>query len=438
MARIEVRSRRRLLVLGAGRDQCFLLRCAAEMGVETFAVDADPQAPGFALANAFAVVSNRDVRAILDAVARDGGVVHGVSTMGSDIPHVVAEVATQLGLPSIPVAAAETAVDKFRMKECFSRAGILLPEYRLLESPELLPGLLCRWQRIVLKPLRQAGSRGVSIVSRVAELESAWRRARRFSDEGGVLVERHLAGDQISSESLIVGGEVHTPGLADRNYDELERFLPQVMENGGWVPSRHAREIHEIDRVIGRCARALGIENGVIKGDLVRTEEGRIAVIEVAARLSGGDFCESLVPLGTGVNYVKQVIRQALGEPVALDALRPTRNRAVANRYFFLPPGRLVALHGVEAIARKPWIRKLELWVSPGDPIPPLEGHGQRGGVFVIEARDRAELARYEAEVYATIGFVVEEIAPTPEGVTVPRGADTVREGGSAWRSAST
>lgn len=437
MAGIGRRGRRRLLVLGAGPDQCFLLRCAAEIGVETFAVDADPGAPGFALADAFAVVSNRDVSAILDAVARDGGVVHGVSTMGSDIPHVVAAVATQLGLPSISVAAAETAVDKFRMKECFSRAGILLPEYRLLDSPEPLPGLLSRWQRIVLKPLRQAGSRGVSIVSRVAELEPAWRRALRFSEDGEVLVERHLAGDQISSESLIVGGEVHTPGLADRNYDELERFLPQVMENGGWVPSRHASEIHEIGRVIGRCARALGIENGVIKGDLVRTEDGRIAVIEVAARLSGGDFCESLVPLGTGVNYVKQVIRQALGEPVDLEALRPTRDRAVANRYFFLPPGRLVAMHGVDAIARKPWIRKLELWVSPGDRIPPLEGHGQRGGVFVIEARDRAELARHEAEVYATIEFVVEEIAPTPESVTVPRGADAAR-GGPAWRSAST
>lgn len=399
--------KRRLLVLGAGLDQCFMLKCAGELGIETLAVDSNPNAPGFALADSFAVVSNRDVPAILDFLKDAGEEVHGVSTMGSDIPHVVAAVAHQLGLPTIPMLAAETAVDKFRMKECFSRAGILVPEYSLVDSVTALAPLLEKWQRMVVKPLSQAGSKGVSLVSCVEDAAAAFDQALEYSDDGSVMAERYLPGDQISSESLIVDGKVYTPGLADRNYDELERFLPQIMENGGWVPSKYESSADEIDRVIGACAQALGVVNGVIKGDLVRTSDGELAVIEVAARLSGGDFCESLVPLGTGVNYVKEVIRQAIGQPVDLSGLESTCSHCVANRYFFPEPGRLVRVDGLDEIKARPWIRKLEIWYQPGDVIPRIAGHGQRGGVFIVQGDDRDELTRYMEEVYETIEFVV-------------------------------
>jgi len=397
----------KILVLGAGLDQCFMLKCAREIGVETLAVDSNPKAPGFAISDSFAIVSNRDVAAILDYLKDAGEVVHGVATMGSDIPHIVTAVADQLGLPTIPKMAAEIAVDKFRMKECFSKAGILVPDYSLIDSVDSLRPLLERWQRVVVKPLGQAGSKGVSMIDRVEDAGFALEQAQKFSEDGCVMAERYLPGDQISSESLIVDGAAHTPGLADRNYAELGRFLPQIMENGGWVPSLFASRVDEINDLIGTCARALGIENGVIKGDLVRTDEGRFAVIEVAARLSGGDFCESLVPLGTGVNYVNQVIRQALGHPVDLDALVPTRADCVANRYFFPGPGRLVRVEGVDEIKAKPWIRKFELWYEPGDVIPRIAGHGQRGGVFIVGGRNRVELAQYIEEVYETIEFEV-------------------------------
>lgn len=400
--------KRRLLVLGAGLDQCFMLRSADALGIETFAVDANPDAPGFALADAFAVISNRDVPAILEHLRRSNIAIDGVSTMGSDIPHIVADLASRLGLPSISMSAAQIAVDKFRMKECFSAADILVPDYVLLDSARQIAPLLAKWQRVVLKPLRQAGSKGVSLVSSIEEARTAFERAMAYSEDATIMAERYLPGDQISSESLIVDRKVYTPGLADRNYDELERFLPQILENGGWVPSKYQASIGEIDDLIGRCAHAMGIENGVIKGDLVSTQDGRIAVIEVAARLSGGDFSESLVPLGTGVDYVKQVIRQAVGLGVDLDALRPTCSTVVANRYFFPPPGRLTSIEGVDEIKAKPWIRKLELWYQPGQVIPPISRHGQRGGVFIVQGKEKQQLSRYIAEVYETVEFIVE------------------------------
>ena len=392
-----------------------MLRCAKELGIETFAVDADPHAAGFALADAFAVVSNRDPDAILRALEKTDTLIHGVSTMGSDIPHIVAAVANDLGLPSISQSAAETTVNKFSMKECFRKANILIPDYCLVRSVSDLAEAFRKWGRIVVKPLDQAGSKGVSLISDEAQLELGYRQAESFSKDGIVLAERYVVGDQISSESLIVDGQVHTPGLADRNYENLEKFLPQILENGGWVPSKYQSSIDEINCLIGACAQALGIENGVIKGDLVRDEEGRFAVIEVAARLSGGDFSESLVPLGSGVNYVKQVIRHAVGLGVDLAALTPTSSSHVANRYFFPPAGRLERIEGIDEIKSKPWIRKFEIWYEPDDIIPEIAGHGQRGGVFIIQGKEKQELSRYIAEVYRTVEFVMH--SPSDSGI---------------------
>ena len=105
-------------------------------------------------------------------------------------------------------------------------------------------------------------------------------------------------------------GKAYTPGFVDRNYEMLTRFAPHFIENGGIHPSKIQGELRKaIEGLIERAALALGIENGVAKGDVVITGDGKPMIIEMAARLSGGDFSESLIPLGCGVNIVKAAIR---------------------------------------------------------------------------------------------------------------------------------
>lgn len=400
---------KRLLVLGAGLDQCFMLKTARELGVATVALDMDPNAPGFEIADDSAVISNRDVPAIFDFLDRycKDKPIDGVSTMGSDIPHIVAEVAHFLGTPSIAMESAKMTVDKYAMKQCFRAHKINVPAYELIHSEQALHECFARWGRVVIKPLSQAGSKGVFLISEKEQISPCYVASDRFSEGKGLLVEQYVPGPQLSTESLIVDGEVITPGFADRNYEHLEKFLPQIMENGGWVPSLFEDRRADADIVIQACADALGIKNGVIKGDLVLTEEGDIAVIEVAARLSGGDFCESLVPLASGVNYVAQVIRQSLGLPVQRDKLIPTTNYVVANRYFFPPAGLLVSVEGVELARQECGFHKFELWHSPGETLPEINAHGCRGGVFVVSGESREEVQALIDKVYHTVIFNV-------------------------------
>ncbi len=404
--------KRTLLVLGGSSDQLFLIRTAQEMGLSVLCLDQNEEAPGFAEADECAAVSTRDVPALLAFLERrraEGGTLAGVLTMGSDIPDVVAAVAEHFKLPGPSRECARLATDKFAMKARFAEQGIPIPWFAEVSSLAELRVHLAEREKLVLKPVDRSGSRGVFVLERDSDTAELYRRAREFSFQGRVQVEEYLEGPQISTEAILWDARAVVPGFADRNYDHAARFHPQVMENGGRVPSDLGTpERRALEELTVRAARALGIERGSAKGDLVWTADGP-KVIEIAARLSGGDFCESLVPLSNGVNYAGAAIAIALGEEPDWAALepRPGRNeRHVANRYFFPEPGRLVGLENVAKVRAQPWLKKLEFAYRLGEIVPPASSHAQRFGVFVVAADDREALERRIDWVYRTLGIV--------------------------------
>ena len=157
------------------------------------------------------------------------------------------------------------------------------------------------------------------------------------------------------------------------------------------------------------AALALGITDGVVKGDVVLTEGGPV-MIEMAARLSGGDFSESLIPLGCGVNVVEAAINLAIGRQPDLNKLQSKWQRGVVNRYFFPPPGRLVTIEGVDKVKTRPWLKKLEFWYEPGDIVPTVGSHADRFGVFIATGDSRQEAEERGEWVYRNIKIVTEPV----------------------------
>ena len=396
-----------LVVLGASSDQTFMIRTAQEMGLQVLALDYNPQSPGFELAEFHALVSTRDVPAICAELERQraqGMRIAGVTTMGSDIPEIVAEVAGFLGTPSIPLESARIAVDKFAMKRRFQERGVPIPWFQELTSAAELRSIAAqRGLPLVIKPVDRSGSRGVYFLDQDSDLEDLYGKAAEFSFSGRVQVEEYLPGLQISTETVMWKGKATTPGFADRNYELFERFLPQIMENGGWVPSILSdKDRQAVELVVEQASLALDVTDGITKGDVVMTPEGP-KIIEIATRLSGGDFCESLVPLGTGVNYVRCAIQLAIGEDPDLASLEPKFERAVANRYFFPEAGKLVGIDGEDEVRAKEWVHKLEFWYALGEEVPESLSHAHRFGVFLITAPDRKTAQERVDWVYKTI-----------------------------------
>ncbi len=400
-----------LLILGGSTDQLFMIRTAREMGLLTACLDGNAQAPGLAAADISASINFSDLPAVFRWIDGQDHNFGGVSTMGSDVPHLLAAIGSRYGWVVPSAETGRLATDKLAMKECFAACQVPVPRFSAVENSNDVRRCWSEWNcpRVIIKPIDRAGSRGVLLLSEDKEIESAVAHAQGEGMSGRLILEEFIEGPQISTETVIGQGQAHTPGFADRVYEGMESFHPQIMENGGWLPALCQGQKLEksVVQLVERAAAALGIKNGAAKGDVVVCPQRGPMMIEMAARLSGGDFSEGLVPLSTGVNYVRTVIEIAMGWVPDWAALEIQNNRVVANRYFFPPAGMLEEIDVPSEFSEGNNVVKIVLSYEPGDEIPEIRSHGDRAGVMVLVGQSRGQVQSLIDEGYDKIRFKI-------------------------------
>ncbi|MDR0497508.1 MAG: ATP-grasp domain-containing protein, partial [Treponema sp.] len=222
--------KQRILILGAGVMQGPALKIAAEMGLETVVVEADPNAPCIPLADSFTKVDLKDkegIEALARSLMNQGGLA-GIMTAGTDFSAVVAWAAGKLGLPGISHEAALDASDKERMRRRFRAAGVPSPEFVIMENPPEKDFSIPFSFPVVVKPVDNMGSRGCRKVDSFPDLNAAVVDALKFSRSGRAIVEEYMEGPEFSVDALVYQGEITICGIADRYIF----FPPNFIEMG--------------------------------------------------------------------------------------------------------------------------------------------------------------------------------------------------------------
>jgi len=399
-----------LLILGAGKEQVAAIAAAKDKGIRTLVLDMNPKAEGRALADEFHLVSTRDRGAILDFVQSYQGKIDGVMTIASDIPHMVAAAAEALGVRHIPRAAAEICVHKLRMKEALHAAGVNVPPFARISALDELKAFVAKVGfPVVIKPVDNSGARGVQRLSRDMDIAQALEYSRSFAYGGEVIAEKFIGGLQISTEGLMHDRVFYCTGFADRNYTRLDDAVPFMVEDGGDIPTvLNPREKALVEAEFEKAVRALGIDWGPAKGDMIFGEDGKPYVIEIAARLSGGNFCYDKVPWSTGVDIVDILVDMAVGNVVDPSRFTPTRDLATSQRYFFPAAGTIKDIRGLASAAALPHIRKVDVWAKQGDAITAAENHPSRVGYVISCAPTRQEAVAAAQAAIARVEFMVE------------------------------
>lgn len=401
-----------LLIVGAGAEQVPAYRAAKARGLTVVGSDMNPDAPAFAWTDYRLTASTRDAQATLAATRKFAANrrIDGVMTIANDVPYTVAVVAEALGLPGIAVEAARCVADKLLMKEAFRAHAVACPWFAPVASAEALKHLVATAgpSRFVVKPVDGRGARGVLLIDRNSDLDWAFAEARRWGDCGRVIVEAFMPGLQLSTESFLIDGVAYTPAIAERNYEFLDRFAPYIIENGGTIPAPLDDYLRRrIDRLVAAGAAALGVRDGIVKGDLIVTPKGEPVIVELALRLSGGWFATHQIPAASGVDLVDAVISHALGEPVDATRLAPTRTRATAIRYWFPEPGTITRIDGEASLAELSGLIAYGFFRQIGDRQPEIRMHPDRFGYLIVEADDRATALARVAEGLARIHIEV-------------------------------
>lgn len=399
-----------LLILGAGRDQVAAITRAKKKNIRTIAIDQNVKAEGAQMADEFYPISTRDVGAILDFLKTYKNPIDGVMTIATDIPHCVSAAAEFLGVQCIPKSVADVCVDKYQMKEVLKRKQVNVPEFTSVESMEDVKRFIDEvGYPIVLKPVDNSGSRGVLRITQDTDLDWAFNFSKQYSFSGRMIAEKFIAGSQISTEGIMLKDTFYVTGFADRNYENIEQTTPFIVEDGGEVPSQlSAEDQKKINEEYEKATRGLGIDWGPSKGDMVLGLDGNAYVIELAARLSGGNFCSDTVPFTSGVDIVDILIDMAIGNEVDVKSFTPTKNLVVCQRYFFPKAGTLVEIKGVDEVKQMEHIVRLEVWPEIGETLQEPINHVLRAGNVVFYGNTHQEAIKNAIEARDRIEFVVQ------------------------------
>lgn len=332
-------------MIGGGFLQLPAVRIIQENGGHAVVLDMDPHAPALSLARDFIDCSTLNAEQAVLAVRayhQEKQRLDAVFTVGTDASYTVACIAADLGLPGISPQAALAASDKFLMRETLQQAGVSIPGYSLVESEAQLQTVYQKLgPRVVLKPVRNMGARGISLVARKAELQSAYDLARSYSKDGKVLMETYIEGPELSLDALIYDGKITITGIADR----LIEYPPYFVETGHIMPSILPQDYQDraVD-VFCQAIHALGITQGAAKGD-IKTGPQQAWIGEVAARLSGGFMSAYTYPLSSGVDLIANALCIALGS--APPDLRVKYQKVAVERAIIAAPGHLQKITGL-------------------------------------------------------------------------------------------
>lgn len=375
--------------------------------------DINPDAPAARFADDFIRASAYDPKETLNEVRQyqKKRKINGVIAVGIDAPHTVAAVATALNLPSHSIKTSKLATNKLLMKKAFVREKVATPWFSEVGNLMQLKKILAqkKHRRLVIKPQDSRGGRGVLQLDKVSSLEWAYDTARAYSPTGGVIIEEFIEGPQISTESFIAGGKIYTPGFIDREYPYLDKFAPYFIEAGGQQPTKLSKKIVEqVDQTLLKAAKAIGIREGIIKGDIV-IDRGVVKIIELAARLSGGYMATVQIPLATGVDFVGIAIKYSLGEKLKLEQwFRSKYQKGIAIRYWFPKPGRIVQIMGEEKLKKMAGVKFYQFFLKVGDACDKPSDLTKRFGFVICEGETRAEAVRRAKQALKAVKIVTE------------------------------
>jgi len=401
----------RILVVEPMSSGLGLLHAARSLGIETIAVSfdrGDRELPG-AIRDAIdtlLITETNDEQALTATILAE----HARQPLSGIVPGFefyvdsVARIAAGLGLPGLPPDSVSGLRDKAVMRQRADAAGLRVPRFApvpLHRGGEAALDTIAKTVGFpaVLKPARAAGSVHVTRCDSPEELRRAyaWMLDDPRTDLGRglgdtAMVEEYVPGPEISVEGYVHGGDVVVVALTDK----ILGPEPMFVEIGHIVEaavSPFTRNL--VTSFVADVCRVLDLTTGVFHCEL-RLPQDQPVLIEIGARLSG-DHITDLVELVTGVSLARVMLACATGLPLEQVAAPTAPAAKCAGIHFLTAPG-LDTLHAVTGLeqmaASNVGVRATELYLAPGEPVPPAEDFRSRIGHVIFTADSHAEAMR--------------------------------------------
>lgn len=385
---------KKILILGGSILQVPAIIKSKELGLHTIVIDQDSNAIGKSICDEFFAISTLDKEKTLKLAKSKK--IDAILTIASDLPlKTVAYVGEKLKLSTLNQNVSEIVTNKYLMREKLSEKGIPCPTYfvtsNLKEYTEIVKMIALPF---IVKPCDSSGSRGVTKVDLFSDAEKAFHHAMNHSKVSSIIIEEFLEGPEVSVESLTMDNDTDILAITDK----VTTGAPYFTEMGHSIPTMLSKEIQEdIKSITKNAIEALNINNSPSHTEIIITKEGP-KIVEVGARMGGDNITSHLVPMATGYDMMKHVIRLSLGEKYDLE---PSINSSAAIRYLKLNTNTFNGFKNLDGLISLHKPSDIKITHSLGSTINEIKSSNDRLG-YVIYQADSVEKAIKKCELLIT------------------------------------
>jgi biotin carboxylase len=246
-----------------------------------------------------------------------------------------------LGVRCNPVRAVEVTRQKNRLRTLVHSAGLDMTQFKLCETySQLCDFYRCVGAPIIVKPVSDTGSAGVSLVRNSRDMEDAWRHARADATVA-VLAEEYIPGPEFSVEAMSFKGAHRVVAITEK----VTTQEPHFVEIGHCLPARASEDdAATIKAFINALLKGVGHEIGPTHTEIKFTPTLGPRLIESHTRYGGGQIWE-MVELTGGIDFASETFRALLFDKEPANAFPHT---GAAIRFLFTEGWIPQAVSGLE------------------------------------------------------------------------------------------
>lgn len=383
-----------LVAITAGRWQKHGISEAKKAGIKVIAIDADPEAEGFQIADKHLCINIDNYETVIKAL-RDLNInIRGAVSFCSEAGMLLAAyVREAFGLPGPQTELCRSMIDKGIQRRVWEKVGVPSPQFKIFSDKLAVQAEIPIFGfPLIIKPTDSSGSRGVTKLESLDDnIVDAVDRAFHFSKSGEVILEKYMQGTEFTIEVFGANGEIRVLAVTEKKKVEGTRdTVARELATSDRAPEVIKRIV---DAVVGAFI-ALGYLEGPGHAEAILMDDGSVGLVEVAGRGGGFMVFDKFVPIASGINIARLTALQSVG--LALDPFI-FNCKATVLRFFPAKAGTLQAIYGFNEANEIAGV-EADSFVEPGASFEGAMVDGDRLG-FILSCAETLVEAYYRADL---------------------------------------
>lgn len=293
------------IVIGASRDAIHTIEKAKEHGIYVIALDGNPNAEGFEVADERVVVDISDeekVRKEVERIKPDFAIPIPIGRYLSTMGYVN----DKFHLKGACYQATKVSTDKYIFHQILHDAKLRNIQLYLVNQNTDIEDISIDYPAI-LKPRFGSGSRDVFFINSDEDLNKYVRKVKLLNED--FVLEQAAIGDEYSIDGAVIDGKLQITLLRKKIITPLPIRQPisSFAETDDELYSR-------VSAFMQKVVEVLDYNDCLVNADLI-INDSEIFVIEAAPRPSGHNLHNVFVPLATDIDIAEEYIKFLLGEP---------------------------------------------------------------------------------------------------------------------------